>query len=655
MAEAGAADWEGALDRLAELVDGYEALHALDEDARGLEEPVDVLLDPEVEVDVQVDPELDGDVQVDPEAADLLDYLAQNVEDEEPVDVPVEEMPQGEDVPVAEDVMEYSVEAPGASEEDLMVPEVLEEIGVEVEDEQELAQKAMDAMLVGDMEAYESWNAKLVQLQASIAMEKLTPGAESALNELKTIPPASVAEELEVKVLDAAGQFLFTAAYFGSFQEVPVPQPLLSALTLLGMASPTQVQQYLWPMALMGLDVVAVAPPAAGKTMAYLLPTFDLMLKTIGVDGVLPQAERPSLLILAPTHAAGEQILEETGRLSEASGVAAQASNGIDVVSKQPVAGTHVLIATPSEALEWLGKTSRDGSGILAVVLDGVDRMLDMGMDAQIRKVMELVVRRTTVILRQTMMFSSSYPASVKRLSSLLRRPNRVQVGGVDEVTGCRDAAQLLVPCKAEARMRCLLTTLRRTAVDNASNKSATALIVCTTLDACKDVKKKLAAAGMGSLTVVADASDASLVTAAVNAFSDGAAKALVATDEALKGMELRGVPLVVSYDTPQTLEEHLRRCSRAGSLRYRGVVVTLVTEPASAAVVDIADLLNRFGRPLHPEITEMAMAAARKALRAPNLGIAPLPIPLAPVLPNNLLMPRSRSPRLRNAPVAMM
>jgi len=665
-----AGDLSAALDRLAELVDGYEALQAVDTGA---------------ELGTA---DIDGEGG-DAEAANLLDYLAQNVEEDPSADAGYTlELPEGDEEVTAEDgeaaaPLEVEVVlAPEAGEEQLEIevePKVVIESGsdtaaattgtddradADMEDEETLAQKAMDAMLAGDMEAYEALNSRLVELQASSAMEKLSQGAESALNELKPIPDFAAggqSEDLEVKMLDAAGNFVFTSAYYGSFDEVPVAASLRGALTLLGLEGPTQVQQYLWPLAMLGQDAVAIAPPRSGKTLAYLLPTFSRML-TGTLDGALEPAARPSILIMAPTKEASEQIMEEADRLSEASSSGAKISAGVDPSTKAVAQGTHVLLLTPGEALDLLGHGSLDCSKLIAVVCDSVDRMLDMGMEAVLRKVLELLRQKHSAFApRQTLLCAASLPPSLKRLaSSMLRKPNRIQVGGLDEVTGCRDARQVIVPCKSEARMRCLLTTLRRSAVDNAANKSAKAVVVCSSPETCQTVKQKLAAASVTCLLADGTGEPASK---AAKQLQEGWSDVLVATDAALRGVELRGVPLLVSYDIPATLEEHLRRCARVGSSQFRGVVVTFAQEPAGAALVDIVDIAQRFRQSVQAEVSEMALGAARRAMRTPMLGLAqpvamdPTPPPPSMPLSEPPLqvgvgglhgVDRSRSPRLR-------
>uniref|UniRef100_A0A453EV38 RNA helicase n=1 Tax=Aegilops tauschii subsp. strangulata TaxID=200361 RepID=A0A453EV38_AEGTS len=227
------------------------------------------------------------------------------------------------------------------------------------------------------------------------------------------------------------------------FDSGVIPLDILKEIQRAGFPSPTPIQAQSWPIALLNQDVVAIAKTGSGKTLGYLLPGF-MHIKRMQNS----TRSGPTVLVLAPTRELATQILEEAVKFGRSSRISSTCLYG--GAPKGPQLrdlerGVDVVVATPGRLNDILEMRKISLKQVSYLVLDEADRMLDMGFEPQIRKIV-----RDIPSGRQTLMYTATWPKEVRRIADeLLVHPVQVTIGSVDE----------LVANKAITQVRDLLCT----------------------------------------------------------------------------------------------------------------------------------------------------------------------------------------------------
>merc|ERR1719487_2852196 len=219
------------------------------------------------------------------------------------------------------------------------------------------------------------------------------------------------------------------------------PEELRRPLLAAGFATPTSIQQYCWPVAVAGRDVIGVAKTGSGKTLAFLFPCFGKILQDPRRYGT------PAIVTLAPTRELACQIEVEAKKFGGPAGFRTVCCYGgapkgeqLAKIRERP----QVLVATPGRLNDFLEARSVTVRDAKFLILDEADRMLDMGFEPQIRKIIQQCpsIREG----RQTMMFTATWPASVRRLASeFLSDPVEVRIGNPDSLKANADISQDVV------------------------------------------------------------------------------------------------------------------------------------------------------------------------------------------------------------------
>jgi ATP-dependent RNA helicase DDX5/DBP2 len=222
-----------------------------------------------------------------------------------------------------------------------------------------------------------------------------------------------------------------------SFAAANLPPQLLSEVTRAGFPSPSPIQSQAWSVANQGRDMVGIAKTGSGKTLAFLMPAF-LQILTRRPD---PRGG-PYALVLAPTRELATQILDECHKFGRAAGMSATCCYGGSPKGAQLrdlQRGVYVVIATPGRLNDFLETRQVNLSSVAYLVLDEADRMLDMGFEPQIRRIIAALPRE-----RQTLMFTATWPQDVRRLASEFQNaPVQITIGaGGDRPTANKDITQ---------------------------------------------------------------------------------------------------------------------------------------------------------------------------------------------------------------------
>ena len=341
-----------------------------------------------------------------------------------------------------------------------------------------------------------------------------------------------------------------------TFSELQVSSYLKERLAANEFTVPTPVQAAATPLALAGKDVLATAQTGTGKTLAFLIPVIEHLLrdKTAGI----------AALVLVPTRELAMQVVEQYNdlrgkQLSPAALVVGGLAEGKQLDSLRQ--GARFVVATPGRLEDFLDRRLVNFRALRMLVLDEADRMLDMGFLPAIRRIASILPRE-----RQTLCFSATLEASVAHLvHDYMRQPVRVELGSVlkaSENVRLR-AFEVSSDRKLDTLCRLLAQDKGRCLVFARTKRGADRLVLNLTRE------------GFGAATIHGDRSQ-SQRTAALTGFQQGRFRILVATDVAARGIHVDEISQVINYDLPEMAENFIHRVGRSGRAGAQGLATTL-------------------------------------------------------------------------------
>ncbi|CAE7386600.1 RH46 [Symbiodinium microadriaticum] len=361
-----------------------------------------------------------------------------------------------------------------------------------------------------------------------------------------------------------------------------MPAELSRAFYGFGFAAPTPIQAQVWPVACQGLDVIGIARTGSGKTLAYLYPAYLWMGSHRG-SGVRS-------LILAPTRELATQIHEEAAKFAAAAKfTSACVYGGVPKKEQLPLvrAGAPILVATPGRLNDFLESRQISLQSVGYLVFDEADRMLDMGFEPQIRDIVKQLPRR-----RQTLMFSATWPEEVQALAhDFLQEPIHIQVGDPTALQANEDISQQVVVLTPDQKDEMLLKAVRST------RSQERVLVFVAMKKNCDLVARTLRKNGVVANAMHSD-KDQQEREEALQQLRSGAARVLVATDVAARGLDVKGIALVVNYDPANSTEDHVHRIGRTGRAGQKGRSMTFLTRSGEDAykAVGIAEVMEKVG-----------------------------------------------------------
>jgi ATP-dependent RNA helicase RhlE len=339
------------------------------------------------------------------------------------------------------------------------------------------------------------------------------------------------------------------------FTELPISPYLLDRLRASEFVTPTEVQAAAIPHAAAGKDVVATAQTGTGKTLAFLVPVMDKLLRQ--------HESQPGALVLAPTRELalqiGKQYDELRGKRLPAAALLIGGASERDQL-RAVRAGARMIIATPGRFEDLLDRKLIKMHGISTLVLDEVDRMLDMGFLPAIRRIVSQVPKA-----RQTLCFSATLEASVAHLiHDYVRDPVRLAFGSTHKAS---EAVHLTAYEVDVDQKLALLKSLLRT-------QSGRVLIFVRTKRAVDRLAEKLKRDGIDSSVLHGNRSQ-SQRNSALSDFQRGKSRVLVATDIASRGIHVDDIAQVINYDLPAIPEDFIHRVGRTGRAGATGTAAT--------------------------------------------------------------------------------
>ncbi|HEY1366135.1 MAG TPA: DEAD/DEAH box helicase [Gaiellaceae bacterium] len=372
-----------------------------------------------------------------------------------------------------------------------------------------------------------------------------------------------------------------------SFRELGVSDVVVDTLAARSIHEPFKIQALVLPDALAGLDVLAKSPTGSGKTLAFALPI---------VERTDPAAGCPSALVLVPTRELAAQVTEELESIAPTRRLSVAAAYGGMPLGAQAkrVKSAHVLVATPGRLEDLAQRRLVDLSGVRTFVLDEADRMLDMGFQPQVDRIVRRLPRN-----RQTMFFSATLDGEVGQLArAYTNSPSRFEAELPSGAGG--EIEHRFVPVTADSKLDTLIEHIREA--------DGLTLVFVRTKRGADRLVHKLVRADVSAVAMHGDMSQAARQRALAR-FETGKVKTLVATDVAARGLDLDQVTQVINFDPPEEDKGYVHRTGRTGRAGRSGTAVTLVLPEQQA---DTSRVARRLGHAEQFEQTGMRSARSK-------------------------------------------
>ncbi|KAL0461695.1 UNVERIFIED_CONTAM: ATP-dependent RNA helicase-like protein DB10 [Sesamum latifolium] len=380
---------------------------------------------------------------------------------------------------------------------------------------------------------------------------------------------------------------------FASFEATGFPSEILREVKSAGFSAPTPIQAQSWPIALRGRDIVAIAKTGSGKTLGYLIPGF-IHLKQRHNNPKLG----PTVLVLSPTRELATQIQDEAVKFGKSSRISCTCLYG--GAPKGPQLkdldrGVDVVVATPGRLNDILEMNRVSLHQVSYLVLDEADRMLDMGFEPQIRKIVKEVPSR-----RQTLMYTATWPKEVRRIAAdLLVNPVQVNIGNVDELAANKAITQYVEVLSPMDKRRRLEQILR------SQEPGSKIIIFCSTKKMCDHLAGNLTRQ-FGAAAIHGDKSQGER-DHVLNQFRTGRSPVLVATDVAARGLDVKDIRVVINYDFPTGIEDYVHRIGRTGRAGATGLAYTFFCDQDARHASDLVKLLEGANQNVPVEVRDMA------------------------------------------------
>ncbi len=366
-----------------------------------------------------------------------------------------------------------------------------------------------------------------------------------------------------------------------TFDGLGIAPKVLETLDRLKFKHPTPIQQKAIMPGLEGKDLIGIAQTGTGKTLAFSIPMVQRLSQS-GKKG----------LVLVPTRELAYQVDATVQKLAPAFGMktaviigGASMNEQVRALKKHP----DILIATPGRLIDHLDQKNLDLSAVQILVLDEADRMLDMGFQPQIRRILKLVPKD-----RQTLLFSATMPSGVSRLASAyMNLPIHVEIA--PSGTLAEKLTQELFIVKRENKKDILGKVLTK--------YNGSVLVFIRTKASAGRIVQDIRSMGHTAAELHSDRS-LSQRTEALEGFKNGRYRVLVATDIAARGIDVVGIELVINYDLPEDPENYVHRIGRTGRANHPGHAISFATPDQKGEVVMIESVI-RTALPIseHPDI----------------------------------------------------
>ncbi len=359
------------------------------------------------------------------------------------------------------------------------------------------------------------------------------------------------------------------------FTELELSKSLQEAIAALGYQETTPIQAQAIPPALQRRDIVGCAQTGTGKTLAFVLPALEHLLRDQN------KTKNPRVAVLEPTRELVIQVAGETQKLATRTPLRVASIYGGAGMRKQTDRlrrGVDVVVATPGRLMDHMRRGNVNLRDVQVLVLDEADRMLDMGFLPDIREIVRSMPRE-----RQTMLFSATMPPTISALARQFQRdPVSIEIA---LATPPEAIHQALYPVPIHLKTRLLVAILEQMEVDSM-------LVFTRTKQEADIVTRQLNQARISVACIHGDFKQRDRI-AALEGFRSGKHRVLVATNIAARGLDVEGISHVINFDVPDHAEDYVHRVGRTARADATGDAITLVSPDDEPLIYRIEYLLG--------------------------------------------------------------
>lgn len=354
-----------------------------------------------------------------------------------------------------------------------------------------------------------------------------------------------------------------------NFYRLGIAPNVLEVLTRLHFTKPTPIQEKSIPPAIEGKDLVGIAQTGTGKTLAFGVPLIQAALR--GREG----------LVIVPTRELALQVDQTLHKLGSPLGVRTAVLIGGESMGRQIQAlrrRPHIVIGTPGRIIDHLEQKLFSLKAIKVLVLDEADRMLDMGFAPQLKRIMQNLPQE-----RQTMLFSATMPQNIVSIAqAYMKLPTRVEIAPPG--TTAEKVTQELFFVQKSDKPRLLEKIL--------GEYRGSVLIFSRTKHGAKKISSNIRSLGISSAELHSNRS-LNQRKEALEGFRNGRYRVLVATDIAARGIDVKGIELVLNYDLPQSPEDYVHRIGRTARAGGVGHAISFAMPEERGGVRSIERLMR--------------------------------------------------------------
>ncbi|GBN53142.1 putative ATP-dependent RNA helicase DDX17 [Araneus ventricosus] len=397
-----------------------------------------------------------------------------------------------------------------------------------------------------------------------------------------------------------------------NFDEGCFPDYVMEAVRLQQYQQPTAIQAQSWPIALSGRDLVGIAQTGSGKTLAYILPS----IVHINHQPPLERGDGPIVLVLAPTRELAQQIQQVANDFGHTSRVRntcvfGGAPKGPQIRDLER--GAEICVATPGRLIDFLEAGVTNLRRCTYLVLDEADRMLDMGFEPQIRKILEQIRPD-----RQTLMWSATWPKEVRALAEdFLKEYVQINIGAL-QLCANHNITQIIDVCEEHEKENKLFKLLEEI-MGQSDNKT---IIFAETKRKVDDLTKRMRRDGWPAMCIHGDKSQPERDWV-LNEFRSSRSPILVATDVAARGLDVDDIKFVINFDYPNCSEDYVHRIGRTARSNKSGTAYTFFTTSNSKQANDLIGVLQEANQVINPRLYDIADMSRGGGGRMRNRGRA--------------------------------
>ncbi|CAN1120438.1 DEAD-box ATP-dependent RNA helicase 52C [Linum perenne] len=393
-----------------------------------------------------------------------------------------------------------------------------------------------------------------------------------------------------------------------SFEEIDLEEGLIQNVQRCKYTKPTPIQKHAIPIAVAGRDLMACAQTGSGKTAAFCFPIISKVLKN-GLQSGLSgrggtRVAQPSALILSPTRELSCQIHEEAKKFAYKTGVKIVVAYGGASIQQQLLnmeRGVDILVATPGRLVDMIERGRVSLNTIKHLAVDEADRMLDMGFEPQIRKIVQQMGMPPPG-QRQTMLFSATFPDEIQRLASdFLSDYIFLSVGRVGSSTGLISQKVELVQDMDKRSHIMKLLHAQKT-----NGKRDLTLVFTETKRGADSLEDYLFRNGFPAIAIHGDKMQMERERA-LRSFKSGTTPILVATDVASRGLDIPNVSHVINYDMPKDIDDYVHRIGRTGRAGKSGQATAFFSDKNMSMAKPLVELMKESKQEVPSWLSEYA------------------------------------------------